>query len=391
MILFEEAEHIVLSSAYPFGHENVELNKSLGRILAVDIRSDIDMPPFDKSAMDGYACRKVDILNELEVIETIKAGMVPREIIGKNQCSKIMTGGMIPDGADCVIIVEEVEELQGNNIRYKKNRIAENICYRGEDIKTRDIVLKKGTLIKSQHIAILASVGIAQPEVYKKPLVSILSTGNELVEPGMKPDYSQIRNSNGYQLYNQVLNTGAEPICEGIVSDSEDETYERINDGLAKADVVLLTGGVSMGDYDFVPEILQKLKANIHFKEVAIQPGKPIVFAQAGKKFIFALPGNPVSSFTTFELFVKPFLLKLMGHDYKPLLIKMPLGVEFSRKGVSRKKWIPVIIDENGFVMPLEYHGSAHIYALEKAHGLVNINIGKAKIKKGELVDVRQI
>lgn len=391
MILFEEAEHIILNSAFQFPTEKVELNKSLGRILAVDVKSDVNMPPFDKSAMDGFACKRDDIQNELEVLEVIRAGMVPRETVGKNQCSKIMTGGMLPDGADCVIMVEYVKEIGENKIRYTKEKTFDNICYKAEDIKTEDVVLKEGTLIKAQHIAILASVGISHPEVYKKPVVSILSTGNELVEPGVKLSASQIRNSNGYQLYNQVLAMGAEPRYDGIVADSKDETFKKMNHSLNSSDVVILSGGVSMGDFDFVPEILKRFKANIHFKEVAIQPGKPIVFAQIGKRFVFALPGNPVSSFTTFELFVKPFLFKLMGHEYNPIAIRMPYGTDFSRKRVDRKKWIPVKIEENGMVMPVDYHGSAHIYALENTQGFVSINIGESEIKKGELVDVRQI
>ncbi|NOZ46307.1 MAG: molybdopterin molybdotransferase MoeA [Chlorobi bacterium] len=391
MILFEEALQIVLSQAYEFGTEYVDIKQAPGRILATDVISDLNMPPFDKSAMDGYACKKEDITNELEVIETIRAGSVPRETIRKNQCAKIMTGGMLPEGADCVIVVENVEELPGNKIRYKKTNTGLNICYLGEDVKKGNIVLKKGTLLKPQHIAILASVGVDKPEVFKKPLVTILSTGSELVEPASKPGISQIRNSNGYQLFGQALTVGVSANYGGIVLDTKQETYAKISNALTNSDILILTGGVSMGEFDFVPEILQQLKANVYFKKVAVQPGKPVVFAQIRDKFIFALPGNPVSSFTSFELFVKPFLFKLMGHNYKPLVIKLPFGSNFKRKKVDRKKWIPVVINEKNIVMPLEYHGSAHIYSFEKAIGIININIGKAEIKKGELVDVRQI
>ena len=390
MILFEEAIKILHNNAYVLSTEHVELNKSLGRVLATDIISDINMPPFDKSAMDGFACRKEDLSNELDIIEVISAGMVPRNTIGKNQCSKIMTGGMLPEGANCVVQIENTD-IKGEKVILKEVKTSENICYLGEDIKTDDVVLLKGTLLKPQHIAILASVGVSEPEVYKQPVVGVLTTGDEIVEPWDHLDSSQIRNSNGYQIYNQILSMGAIPKYYGIVGDTKEETYARINDNLSKVDVLLITGGVSMGDFDFVPEILKKLKANIHFYKVAIQPGRPMIFAQSGKKFIFGLPGNPVSSFTSFEFFVKQFLYRMMGHEFKPPTIKLPFGTDYTRKKLDRKKLIPIIINEENQLIPLEYHGSAHIFAYEKADGIISLNIGQSSIKKGDLIDVRQI
>ncbi|MFH1320795.1 MAG: gephyrin-like molybdotransferase Glp [Bacteroidota bacterium] len=391
MIPFEEALKIVLNSAYTLGNEQVDITNSLNRILAEDVSSDIEIPPFNKSAMDGYACRKEDLKNELEEIEVIPAGKIPQKAISKNQCSKIMTGAMVPEGADCVIMVEHTEITADNKIRFTGDITKAHICYKGEDVKTGDIVLKKGILLKPQHIAVLASVGCVKPLVVKQPSIGIISTGSELVEPHLKPGLSQIRNSNAYQLISQVTAMGAIPNYIGIAGDSEDVTYNAIIRALHDNDVIILTGGVSMGDFDFVPEILKKAGFRLLFKKIAIQPGKPTVFGLSNNKFCFGLPGNPVSSFVLFELLVKPILYKMMGTDHSPLNIKMPLSTDYKRRESYRLLWIPVIITEEGEVMPVEYHGSAHIHSLSQAHGMISLPVGKASLKKGEIVDVRQI
>ncbi len=391
MIPFEEASDIVLNSANILGSEQVDINNSLNRILAEDIVSDIEMPPFNKSAMDGYACRKEDLKNELEILETIPAGYVPEKLISENQCSKIMTGSMVPEGADCVIMVEHTEEITDNKVRFTGDATKEHICYKGEDMKVGDLVLKKGTVLKPQHIAILATVGCAKLPVYKQPQVGIISTGSELVEPHQKPGASQIRNSNGYQIISQVAAMGGIPNYIGIAGDSKKVTYDTIIKALSENDGIILTGGVSMGDFDFVPEILKKAGFQLLFQKIAIQPGKPTVFGVNKNKFCFGLPGNPVSSFVMFELLVKPYLYKMMGSEYASIHIKIPIGADYERRETYRKLWIPVTIDEEGAAIPVKYHGSAHIHALCHAYGMISLPIGKANIKKGEIVDVRQI
>lgn len=393
MIKFEEAFDIVLNSAnFHLQSERMNLKNSLGRILAEDVRSDINMPPFDKSAMDGFACRKGDIENELEVIEVLPAGKVPEKSIGKNQCVKIMTGAMIPEGADCVIMVEHTEEVGENTIRFTKDNTGNNICYFAEDIKKDDLVLKKGIEIKPQHIAVMASVGCTRPFVSIRPKVGIISTGDELVEPEKFPGKSQIRNSNGHQLVAQVTRAGAIPDYMGIAEDSEKVTFDTISRALRENDIVLLTGGVSMGDFDFVPEIMTKCGVDIKFGSLAVKPGKPTTFGAFGKrKFIFGLPGNPVSSYTQFELLVKPLILKLMSANELPTDIKLPMGIGYKRKKSTRKSFVPVNVSKDGKVYPVEYHGSAHIHSYVFADGITSIEIGKEKLEIGELVDVRQI
>jgi molybdopterin molybdotransferase len=391
MIHFEEALEIVIEQVFVTGLERIDFKQVLNRVLAEDIRSDMEMPPFDKSAVDGYACRKEDLSSELEVIEIIPAGKAPEKVVCKKQCSKIMTGAPMPQGADTVIMVEDVEELPDNKIKYLKDSVKNNVCFRGEDIKADEIVLKKGTLIKPQHVAVMATVGAANPLVYKKIRIGVISTGDELVEPDKKPAISQIRNSNAYQLVAQIENLGVEANYIGIALDTEDSTREMLYRAFEHNDIVLLTGGVSVGDYDHVPKVLQELGVEIKFKSIAVQPGRPTVFGVRDRQFIFGLPGNPVSSFVQFELLVKPLVYKLSGNEFKRHKLLLPMGREYNRKKSTRLSWLPVQINNEGQVIPQEYHGSAHINALTDAYGLIAVPIGQTTLKKGELVDVRQI
>ncbi|MBI4646695.1 MAG: molybdopterin molybdotransferase MoeA [Bacteroidia bacterium] len=391
MITFEQAYNLVMQNTFSLKHERVELTAATGRILAEDIYSDMDMPPFNKSAMDGYACHKEDLKDELEVIETIPAGKEPQKIINKGQCAKIMTGAMVPDGADCVIMVEYIQIIAKNKIRFSGQSTNINICFKGEDVKTGDLLINKGTLLKPAHIAIMASAGITAPLVSKQPGIGIISTGNELVEPFQTPSPWQIRNSNAYQLAAQVGTAGAVSKYYGIASDDENDTYNIIIKALNENDMVLLTGGVSMGDYDYVPAALKRAGIEIIFNSIAVQPGKPTMFGKKDKKFIFGLPGNPVSSFIQFEMFVKPLIYKMMAHEYSPVTVALPLEDDYRRNNATRKALLPVIITDKGTVAPVQYHGSAHIHAYIKADGIIYIPIGLFEIKKGELVNVRQI
>jgi len=390
MISFEEAYRIVMNHVTVFPSERVNMMDSLGRILAEDILSDIDIPPFNKSAVDGFAGRMADFDHDLEIIETIPAGKTPEFTISKGKCSRIMTGAMLPEGSDCVVMVEDTQILDNGMMRAAKRLESLNICYQGEDIKAGDKVLSKGILIKPQHISVLAASGAVNPKVSKQVHVGILSTGDELVEPQHLPSRSKIRNTNAYQLIAQVSIAGALPQYGGIAADNEISLSAMLSDSLDRNDVVLLTGGVSMGDFDYVPKAMENLDIEILFKSVAIQPGRPTVFGKRGNQFIFGLPGNPVSSFVLFEVLVKPFLLKMMGCLKEPELLHLPLGTTFKRIKSDRKSLIPVRI-ENGLVFPVEYHGSAHINAYTQAHGIITIEIGKTELVKGEIADVRSI
>jgi molybdopterin molybdotransferase len=336
MIQFEEALAIILHHAICLESETVEMTASLGRVLAADVRSDMDMPPFDKTAVDGFACRRDDLTKNLRVLEVVAAGQVPSVSVGPGECTKIMTGAMVPEGADCVIMVEFTHENEDGSIAFTGTRTANNICYLGEDVKKGEIILEKGLLIKPQHIAVLASAGCIKPEVYRKVKVGILSTGDEIVEPGEVPGAGKIRNSNAWQLMAQAEAMSVEPHYFGIAPDEEIETLSMIRKAMETCDVILLTGGISMGDFDFVPSVLQKAGFEFHFKSLAVQPGRPTLFGTArNNKFCFGLPGNPVSSFNQFELLVKPLFYKMMGCNYEAVVVKLPLATDYSRKKIG--------------------------------------------------------
>jgi molybdopterin molybdotransferase len=398
MISFEEALNTVIGNVSNVAAVRVPFTDCLGRILAEDVHSDIDMPPFNKSAVDGFACKLSDIIafseglnnQPLDVLETIPAGTPPQQCVIPGKCSRIMTGAMVPEGADCVIMVEETTLTGDGKIIFTGPKSAANICFKSEDIRTGDKVLLKGTLMQPQHIAVLASVGAINPMVAEKPRVGILSTGDELVEPSITPSVSKIRNSNAWQLMAQVTSAGGDANYHGIALDSMDSLTSKLEEALAKSDLVILTGGVSMGDFDYVPVVMKNLGLDILFKSVAIQPGRPTVFGRVGNKFIFGLPGNPVSSFVLFEMLVKPFLQAMMGMKPRSHDLFLPMGDDYTRKKASRKSLIPVKIVE-GKVVPLEYHGSAHINAYTDAQGIIAIETGVTELKKGDLVNVRQV
>jgi len=371
------------------GEETVGLTECLGRILAEDIVSDMDVPPFSKSVMDGYACRREDIANELTVIEEISAGTIPQKKIGKNRCAKIMTGAMVPQGADVVIIVEETEILDDNRVKFVGDDTPENIYHRGEDIHKGEIVLRKGERIFPQHIAILAAMGKKRVIVARRPRIAIIATGNEIIEPEFTPKLSQIRNINSYELIAQIAHINAECKYYGIVRDDFHSMDEIFQSAISENDIVLITGGVSMGEYDIVPDVLRKNGVEIIFDRIAVQPGRPSTLGILNNKRIFGVPGNPVSAFVIFEILIKPFLFKIMGHKYEPVNVIMPLSVEIELQKALRDSWIPVKSTEDGYIMPLEYHGSAHFAALADADGLICIPRGTKKLARGTKIKVR--
>lgn len=373
------------------GKERINLSDALNRVLAEDIFSDVDMPPFNKAAVDGYACRTEDIGQELEVLETVAAGQLPKYPVGQSQCAKIMTGAMVPHGADVVLMVEYTRETSSGKIIFEGEKTSANIALKAEEVRVGDNIFKKGKLLKVQHIPVLASVGCTNPLVYCKPRVVIMSTGDELVEPDQKPPIGKIRNSNSYQLVAHVSEMGCEARYLGIIADDEASTDQAISSALSQSDMVILTGGVSMGEFDFVPEVMKKNKVRIMFQKVAIKPGRPTVFGSTDGCYIFGLPGNPVSSFITFEVIVKPLLYKMMGFESRPLEFMLKMGVDFYRKGDYRTEFLPVRIINGTEVIPVRYTGSAHVHALNDANAVIQIPEGVREIKKGDKVNVRPI
>lgn len=390
MITLEKALETVLRFVHETKAEHVEIDKSVNRILAEDIFSDINMPPFDKSAMDGFACRSEDTSNELIIVETIMAGKMPEKNIEKGQCSKIMTGAPVPKGADCIVMNEDVEVFEGK-IKIRVSPLKTNICHIGEDIRKGDKVISKGTLIKPQHVAVLAMTGCVKPLVYQKPKISVIVTGDEIVEPWNVPGKSQIRNSNGYQIMAQLASARCEPLYGGIIRDDFAQMTQTITENFKQSNILIITGGASKGDFDMVSIVLKNMGFSVHFQELRIQPGKPVCFATKGDQVCFGLSGNPVSSFFQFELLVKPFLLMTSGLSDPQRKLKMKFEGTISRNNSEREQFIPVHITDEFTVKPVRFHGSAHINALILSDGIVSMKIGKTDLIKGEIADVRLI
>jgi len=391
MITFEEAYNTVMAHVFRTGTEQVKAGDAVGRALAAPVESDMDMPPWNKSAVDGYACRHEDLGSELRVLETIAAGVMPLKEVTPGTCSRIMTGAAVPAGADYVFMLEDTEEREGGTVRFTGRAGNTNIARAAEDLRRGQTALREGQYVRAQHAAVLAVVGATEVTVSCRPTVGIISTGDELVEPDRMPEGAQIRNSNASQLMAQVSRAGAMAKYYGIARDEEAAIEALLSRALKENDVVLISGGVSFGDFDLVPGVMRKLGLSVHFDQVAMQPGKPLTFCTGEKKAVFGLPGNPVSVFVQFEVMVRPYLDRMVGVTAETLHILMPLAADYSRKRAERLAWIPFIVTPSGEAMPVEYHGSGHISALPEAWGLITIPRGQSWIQKGEMVSVRQI
>lgn len=390
MVTLEEAITKIMDQVKLTKPEPVPLTEATGRVLAEDIFCDINMPPFDKAAVDGFACRSEDLEKPLRIIETISAGRVPEHELEPGSCARIMTGAMIPRGCDAVIPVEDTRlDEQGRVIFTGKGKPV-NIARQGEDIRQGDKVLEAGTVLYAQHIAVLATSGVFTPALYRRPVCGVLATGDELVEPWNTPGPGQIRNSNAWQTIAQIKETGAEYIYTGIAADNPEALKEKIAWLLSQSDVLIMSGGVSMGEYDYVPKVLEQMGLEVIFKNIAIQPGRPTLFGKIGEKAVFGLPGNPVSGFIQFELLVKPFLKAMMGLAHHPIMLHLPMGETYQRKKAGRRSLLPVTICDNK-VFILRYNGSAHINAYTRASGFIEMKEGVFEVKEGEWVHVRQL
>lgn len=391
MITFEEAFRIVTESSFRLGREVVSLSEAAGRALTLPVRSDMDMPPWNKSAVDGYVCRHTDLGHELTVLETVAAGVMPQKEVVPGTCSRIMTGAAVPAGADYVFMLEDSEELSDGRVKFTGRAGNDNIAKAGEDIMKDQTVLRSGHYIKPQDVAVLASVGAMEVTVSCRPRIGVISTGDELVEPDIVPAGAQIRNSNASQLMAQIARAGARGKYYGIARDDVESITSLLKKALEENDVVLISGGVSFGDFDLVPRVMRSLGLTIHFDQVAMQPGKPLTFCTGDKKAVFGLPGNPVSVFVQFEVMVRAFLDRMAGVSEQAPVLQMPLAADYSRKKAERMSWIPCTITAAGEALPVEYHGSAHISALTGAWGVIIIPRGQSWIQKGEMVSVRQV
>ncbi|HRX13371.1 MAG TPA: molybdopterin molybdotransferase MoeA, partial [Draconibacterium sp.] len=354
---FEEILEIINTLQSDFKIEEIELQHALNRILQEDIFADADMPPFHKSAMDGFACHLEDIENDLEVLETIQAGMIATKKVGKNQCSKIMTGAPVPEGCDCVFKVEESENSGENHVRCTNPGTHKNICYQGEDYKSGEVLIKKGTIVNVSQMAVLAGVGKVKIKVSALPKISLIATGSELVEPNEKPENGKIRNSNASQIISQLQKMNLFVNYIGLAKDDFESLTQLFTKTFETSDYVIFTGGASVGDFDFIPEILKSQGFNVLWNRTGIKPGNPMTFSQKGNKYCFGLSGNPVSSLVQFEMIAKPTIYKLLGAKFQPFRIKAPLAFDFKQRNADRLILKPVIINGDGLIEAIPFNG----------------------------------
>lgn len=391
-----DALKAVLQKVNPLKTEQKVLEDVLGRVLAEPVISKRDHPPWDNSAMDGFAVCAADTQKppkNLKIIEEIRCGSVPLKRVSKGECSRIMTGAPLPGGADSVVRMEETEELTLTQVTVLESvSKGEYIRTRGEDIAAGQLVLPRGTVMGPAEMAMGATAGGLMLNVYQRPRVAILATGDELIHPGESPGPGQIPNSNTYALMAQVTEAGGLPINLGIALDDPKELREKIKAG-GTADVLLISGGVSVGKYDYVKEVLSELGIELSFWKISMKPGHPLVFAVHEGRLIFGLPGNPVSTLVTFEEFVRPALKKMGGHEaiFRPTV--KAISKENIRKDRDGKThFIRVVIhQENGDLMVQSTggQGSGILSSMVKANGLLVIPEGISEVRAGESVTVQ--
>jgi molybdopterin molybdotransferase len=412
VLSFEEARHVVEEHAakpHPAATESVDLLDAAGRVLAEPAFADRDIPPFPRSTRDGYAVQSSDVAKlpaTLDVIGEIKAGekvgAIPPQI-GLGQAASIMTGAPVPTGADAVVMVEYTAP-RGERIEITKSVApGENVVPQGAEARQGSLLLDRGLRLNDAAIALAASVGKSRLEVYRRPRVAVLTTGDEIVDVGATPGPAQIRNSNSYSLAVQIRQAGGEPVLLPIAPDEPQGLRRLIEDGL-KSDLLLMTGGVSMGRYDLVEQVLSEMGAEFFFTGAKIQPGRPVVFGHCGASvcgagaparesstYFLGLPGNPISTMVTFELFARPLLEALAGQAPRELVfVHARLKSEIrARTGLTR--FLPAVLSgefENSEVELVAWQGSGDIAATARANCYIVIPPDRERIAAGEWVAV---
>jgi len=385
MISWEEAARIVdrETSGEPAARETLPVREALGRTLAADHFSRLDLPPFNKSAMDGFAVAGGG--GAYRVVETVAAGSTPRRGLNPGTAVRVMTGAPVPEGAVRVIRLEDASE-EGGILRVVRESSEANICPRGEDLKIGDRVLGAGTRLSPVDLANLVACGLTQAEVFRPLRLAILSTGDELADDPAKLGPGRIMNANGPLLRSLARRHGLEVAGEATVSDDPDKTLRALREALERAPLVAVSGGVSAGDFDYVGGALSRAGLRVHFTRVAVKPGLPTTFASAPGKAVFGLPGNPVAVFAMFELFVLRAASRLLGlAAAAPRELRLPLSAAFRRRKTERDELVACRVLD-GALTPVDFHGSAHLMALSRADGFFVVPAGAAELAAGSAV-----
>ena len=390
-----EALRIIREQIEPTSPVDVPLSPaSVGAIAAEDVQADLDSPPFDKALMDGYAVRADDARARpnLCVVAEIRAGDSPAASIVSGESARIFTGAPIPGGADAVVKQEQVEVLPDGTIRLHVDVLAtgRNILKRGGEMTAGQVVISRGTRLTPAYLGLAAGLGRTAIRTYPIPQVALICTGDEIVEANGPRADGQIRNTNGPMLAALTAQAGAEPNYLGIVGDDRDRLAEVITYGLKTASMLILSGGVSVGKYDHIPEVLATIGVTTHFHQVRMKPGKPLLFGTKGAVPVFGLPGNPVSSFVCFQLFVKPALGRLTGDLAGTQPYSAKLGAAL-RTNNDRPTYHPALLRLNACVLtvtPLPWLGSADLRAFSRAEALIVLPAGEFVGVAGDVVTV---
>jgi molybdopterin molybdotransferase len=387
----DEALAIVLAHTPSLPAEDVLLTDALGRVLAEVVTADQDMPPFDRSAMDGYAVRDADVANTpvtLPVTGQVRAGQHPTQTLKAGEAIQVMTGAPVPPGATAVQPLEKTRALDGGRRVEVLEPVAPgaHISRQGVEVHVGDVVLEGGQTIDPAAVAVLAAVGKGRVRVGRRPTVAVLVTGDELVDVWHSPGRGRIRNSNGYAVQAQAAWAGASVRSLGVVPDQADRIAQAVREGFA-SDVLVVSGGVSAGAFDLVEEVLARFDVGLLFTKVAIKPGAPLVFGRRGDKLVFGLPGNPVSAQVTFDVFVRPALLRMQGARVvsRPLVQVELLEAASNRSG--RRYHVPARVRfEDGRLVarPVPTQGSADIVAHARANALVILDAERRRAEPGE-------
>lgn len=396
MLSYEEARQKVIEQISkkkgPRGTEQVRVGDALGYVLAQEVKADREYPPFNRATRDGYAVFAADAKAgaTLKCAGEIKAGDRVTKELWAETCVQIMTGAALPSGADAVVMIEHTKR-DGDEVRFERAAVTgQNFVPRGSEARAGQTLLSSGTRLGYAELALAAQVGASELKCAQKPRVAILSTGDEIVPVDSVPGRFQIRNSNSVSLAAQVRLAGGRPVLLGNAMDREDDLHSKISRGLQE-DLLILSGGVSMGKYDLVEKVLKAVGAEFYFDAVAIRPGKPAVFGKCGEKFVFGLPGNPVSTMVTFELFAVPAVDLLSGAEPRGLpVVEAKLAEALhERPGVTH--FLPAHMEGPGaerIVSVLKWQGSGDVSALGKANCYVVVPEEREKMEAGERVEV---
>jgi molybdopterin molybdotransferase len=397
MIDYADALRRVVARAKPLSAESVRLTLSLGRTLAQNVRARAPIPPFAKATMDGYAVRAADTgpeapgqAVELKVIEDLRAGRISRKAINPGQAVRIMTGAPLPKGADAVVMVEDTEKAEDRVKILRPVASGDNIGRAGEDLEKGDLILEKGDLIGPAEVGMLAALGLASVRVVRRPKLAVIATGDEIVEPGEKAGPGCIWNSNGYSLLSLAIQAGTEASYLGIARDRTSQLRHKIKRAKA-SDILVISGGVSVGDYDLVKEELHGLGVRPVFWQLRIKPGKPTFFGVRGRQLVFGLPGNPTSAMVMFHIFVRPAIDLMLGRKRPGLRsAKARLEQEIVLRP-GRTQFLRGVLTGEGPVLrvdPFADQRSGVLRSMVRSRVLIVVPADVSRIEKGREVEI---